>query len=94
MEKHVSTEEADQLSRSTKKIKRGQSSKEGDNMAIDEGNTQALDNTEMESTDDPEAAVVENTQMDMPFRPSYSVMVQQNNPNMNFTARTNPCGKI
>ena len=86
----VSREEADQLTRSTKKIKRVGENSDSDAMVTDGDELRGMEDMNMEPGTC--IAPTEREQVEVvPFTGrSYSDMVQQNNPNLNFTAMTNP----
>jgi len=90
-ERHpVSREEADQLSRSTKKMKRVGDSSELESQANEDIATQAMVDVDMESAKNTAYVEREQDWTLPPSRRTYCDMVQHNNPNLNFTAMTNP----
>ena len=88
IENQVSVEEADQLSRSIKKVKRVLEM-EDTNMDDDE-NAQDMVNMDMDSSRVSDSLERENGRVPPSSRLTYRDMVQQNNPHLNFTAMTNP----
>jgi len=86
----VSVEEADQLSRSTTKIKRVGVSDELEDIDMDAGNAQDMADMDMDSLQSADSKEKERGRVPSSSRLSYRDMVQQNNPNLNFTAMTNP----